>query len=159
MRAPDPTTRCVVGRRRPLRDDCATRRLRIRGGRGQHDGGMTYLTDSSPAPSLVLERQRVLDDLNLSMLFLETAQIETIAPGAELEEDASSADVGRRLRVRLRTRSPLTPAATAALLCRFLHNHRIPGVEIDRVAEGVRLRCAYLLPSGRWRLDVIAPIP
>ncbi|MET0862500.1 MAG: hypothetical protein ABW091_15900 [Microbacterium sp.] len=108
-----------------------------------------------PTDSIVTERQSVLDDLNLSMLFLGTAHVEAI-PAGELED----ADEGalRRLGLRVLARSPLSPAMTAALLCRVLHNRRIPGVEIDRIADGVRLRCAYLLPTGRWRLDIVAPI-
>lgn len=122
---------------------------------------MTSLTDPALPPFLVRERQRVLDDLNLAMLFLETARVETIPPN-ELDDpddpDDQLADAERRLRLRVLSRRPLTPAGTAALLCRVLHNRRIPHVAIDRIADGVRLRCPYLLPTGRWRLDITAPI-
>lgn len=105
------------------------------------------------------ERQSVLDDLNLPMLFLESARVVTVGDDESADaSDAGSVEPPRRIRLRVLSRTPLTPATTAALLCRVLHNHRIPGVEIDRVAEGVRLRCAYLLPTGRWRLDITAPI-
>jgi hypothetical protein len=122
---------------------------------------MTSLKDPCAPSSLALERQSVLDDLNLSMLFLETARVETI-PSSELDDPADPddqlADAGRRLRLRVLSRRPLTPAGTAALLCRVLHNRRIPHIAIDRIADGVRLRCSYLLPTGRWRLDITAPI-
>jgi hypothetical protein len=122
---------------------------------------MTFLIDPTLPPSLVHERQRVLDDLNLSMLFLETARVETI-PSNEIDDpddlDDRLVDAERRLRLRVLSRRPLTPAGTAALLCRVLHNRRIPHVAIDRIAGGVRLRCPYLLPTGRWRLDIAAPI-
>jgi hypothetical protein len=120
---------------------------------------MTYVTDPPRTPALDIERQRVLDDLNLSMLFLETAHVETVPATTDGDDiDDPFADAGRRLRLRVLARRPLTPAGTAALLCRVLHNRRIPGIEIDRIAEGVRLRCSYLLPTGRWRLDITAPI-
>ncbi|MET0297563.1 MAG: hypothetical protein ABW091_10330 [Microbacterium sp.] len=120
---------------------------------------MTSVIEPSPTHPLQAERQRVLDDLNLSMLFLETARVDT-APTVEGAEDVDDrwSDAARRLHVRVLARRPLTPAATAALLCRVLHNRRIPGIEIDHIAEGVRLRCAYLLPSGRWRIDITAPL-
>jgi hypothetical protein len=120
---------------------------------------MTSVTDTPLSPALDLERQRVLDDLNLSMLFLETAHVEAMPPTPEAEDrDDPSGDACRRLRLRVLARLPLTPADTAALLCRVLHNRRIPSIEIDRIAEGVRLRCSYLLPAGSWRLDITAPI-
>jgi hypothetical protein len=122
---------------------------------------MTSPNDPFCPPSLVAERQSVLDDLNLSMLFLETARVETI-PSSEPDDPADPddplADGERRLRLRVLSRRPLTPAGTAALLCRVLHNRRIPHITIDRIADGVRLRCSYLLPTGRWRLDITAPI-
>lgn len=116
----------------------------------------SILMDPPPTDQLRSERQRVLDDLNLSMLFLETARIETELAAEDLDD--ASAGGGRQLRVRVLSSGSLTPAQTAALLCRVLHNRRIPSVEIDRIAAGVRLRCFYLLPAGRWRLDIFAPI-
>jgi hypothetical protein len=114
---------------------------------------------TSHLDSVLAERQSLLDDLNLPMLFLESARVVSVAdddvPDAT---DAGSADPPRRLRLRVLAHAPLTPATTAALLCRVLHNNRIPGVEIDRVVDGVRLRCFYFLPTGRWRLDITAPI-
>jgi hypothetical protein len=102
------------------------------------------------------ERQRVLDDLNLSMLFLDTARVEAVTPPRA--SPGRLGDIDRRLRLRVLARHPLTPAGTAALLCRVLHNRRIPSVEITRLGEGVRLRCAYLLPAGAWQLEITAPV-
>lgn len=116
---------------------------------------MISVTDQSPNPALQAERQRVLDDLNLPMLFLETARVEDVT-AVDVRDPREGDD--RRLRVRVLARRSLTPAATAALLCRLMHNRRIPSIEIDRIAEGVRLRCSYLLPTGPWRLDITAPI-
>jgi hypothetical protein len=116
---------------------------------------MISATDPVLPHALRIEGQQVLDDLNLPMLFLETARVEAV-PSVKVG-DPPAHEV-RSLRIRVLARRSLTPANTAALLCRVLHNHRIPSVEIDRIAEGVRLRCSYLLPTGSWRLDITAPI-
>ncbi|MFD1712875.1 hypothetical protein ACFSBZ_00175 [Amnibacterium flavum] len=101
-------------------------------------------------------RRAVLDDLNLAMLFIDSGRIEH---EADLVVDGEQADTGsRHLRVRITAYERLTPATTAALLCRILHNLRIPGVTIDRVPGGVRMRCRYLLPTGAWNLEIFAPL-
>src|SRR5690348_14454919 len=85
-----------AGRRRrvALRVGCAPRRRPPDASAGSHDGNMTSHIDSSAPPSLLLERQSVLDDLNLSMLFLETARVETVPPSEPDDLDVPPEDAG-----------------------------------------------------------------
>jgi len=106
-------------------------------------------TSRSPRPpdGFPAERRRVLDDLNLAMLFVDAAEV--------FVHDESTE---RRLTIDIRASSGLSPAATAALLCRLLHDRRIPSVEIVREDTRVRLHSDYLLPNAAWRLEVTAPV-
>lgn len=114
---------------------------------------------------LAAERQAVLDDLNLAMLFIDSARVDPssdpdgtdktdVAREAELTDDDP-----RRVRLRLVTHSPLSPADTAALLCRILHNLRIASLRITRMTEGLHLTCQYRLPGGVWTLEIRASLP
>lgn len=105
---------------------------------------MTTVTDL-----IGVERRILLDDLNLHMLFVDTADVAVRDAPADR----------RHLDITIRAHGGLSPAATAALLCRLLHHRRIPSVEIDRDRDHVSLQCQYLLATGLWSLTVRAPVP
>jgi hypothetical protein len=102
----------------------------------------------TPAEHVAVERRRVLDDLNLSMLFVDAASIDV----------PECSDGRRHLPVAVRTAHGMPSASAAALLCRLLHHRRIPSIEIDLANGLVRARCRYLLPGAPWSLAVtVAP--
>jgi hypothetical protein len=103
---------------------------------------------TTPAEHIALERRRVLDDLNLSMLFVDAASIEV----------PECSDGRRHLAVSVRVVHTMPSASAAALVCRLLHHRRIPSIEIDQATGLVRARCRYLLPGAPWSLVVtVAP--
>ena len=108
------------------------------------------MTDIVPAAGVAdPERQAVLDDLSLAMLFLDAGSV-------TLEPDLDAADP-RVVRARIVTHDSISPVRAAAMLCRLLHNMRVPGVRIERDPTGVRLLCDYVVPSGVWKLELFAP--